>query len=75
MKYKALVQIQWCLIVLTRKSSGADLVRIISSKESYMALNNLQVKAVEGLLGFKKPSDTHLVHEKLFSFNVTFVKS
>ena len=31
-------------------------------------------RSVEGLLSFKKPSDTHLVHE-LFSFNVTFVKS
>ena len=40
-----------------------------------MAFDTLHVKSVEGLLNFKKPSDTHLVHEKLFSFNVTFVKS
>ena len=32
-----------------------------------MAFDTLHVKAVEGLLSFKKPSDTHLVHEKLFS--------
>ena len=32
-------------------------------------------RSVEGLLNFKKPSHTHLVHEKFFSFNVTFVKS
>ena len=45
-----------------------------------MAFDTLLVKAVEDpwrvyQVGFKKPNDTHLVHEKLFSFNATFVKS